>query len=305
MRLMWRAVFALFVAACFAPDPTTGAPCAVGVPEDERCPSGLVCVKHDGVETCETTDDGEPGDRDNDTIVDAADNCPDVANTDQADEDSDRVGDVCDPCPPFAGVDDADGDGVGDACDPNPNTAGDKLIAFTGFAGAIASPWTTSGTFVAAAGEGIAMANDSASAIASMPSPSGTRVEIRTQARLVTIIATAPNLGAVNVVERFLPADDRGVACQLSALADGDQQQLRIFDLDKKVVVDTAAHPVMEGSEIELRLRRTGTQYNCRTTSPVLELAGTVAFSPQAPRIGVRVRGATATFHWVMVVTSP
>jgi hypothetical protein len=304
---MLRASIALFVAGCFAPDPTTGAPCASGISEEERCPSGQVCVAHDGVETCETMDiDENPvGDRDKDMIIDAVDNCPDVANKDQADEDLDRAGDVCDPCPPFQGTEDADQDGVGDACDPNPTTAGDKLVSFTGFNGALASPWTTSGMFIVAGGEGLATANDTTSAIASMPSPTATRVEVRTQARVVSITAAAGNLGAINIVERFLPADDRGIACQLSSLANGDQQQLRIFDLDKKLVIDTAAHPLPANAQIDLRLRRTNDAYSCRATNPVLELAGTATFAPQGARIGVRVRGATAIFHWVMVVTSP
>jgi len=36
------------------------------------------------------------GDRDGDSILDAADNCPDAANKDQADKDKDEIGDVCD-----------------------------------------------------------------------------------------------------------------------------------------------------------------------------------------------------------------
>lgn len=304
---MWRFAIALVLGGCFAPDPTVGAPCASG-PDGERCPDGLACIAHDGVETCEAGDIDEPlpnTDTDKDAIVDILDNCPTIANIDQADEDRDGVGDVCDPCPPFDGVEDVDHDGVGDACDPNPTTPGDKLVSFIGFATTLASPWTASGMFIVAGGEGIATGSDTASAIASMPAPSEPRVEIRTQATLVSITAAATNLGAVNVVDRFVPADDRGVACQLSSLANGEQQQLRIFDLDKKVVVDTAAHPAAVGSELDLRLRRNGTTYNCRATSPALELAGSVTFAPNNPRVGIRVRGATAVFHWVMVIASP
>jgi hypothetical protein len=58
-------------------------------------------------------------DRDNDTIVDGADNCPDDANEDQVDGDDDEAGDVCDNCPTVANEDqaDADDDGRGDACE--------------------------------------------------------------------------------------------------------------------------------------------------------------------------------------------
>ena len=78
-------------------------------------------------------------DRDNDTVLNAADNCPDIANTDQADLDHDGVGDVCDPdvdgdavqngsdnCPTTPNSDqlNTDGDSVGDACDPDKDNDG-------------------------------------------------------------------------------------------------------------------------------------------------------------------------------------
>jgi hypothetical protein len=303
---MLRVVAALALAGCFAPDPTVGAPCAVGVPESKRCPDGQFCVQHDGVETCETDDISDtPTDRDGDLILDGLDNCPDLANSDQSDEDLDRTGDACDPCPPFIGTDDTDGDKVGDACDPNPNTPGDRIVAFAGFSAPLPNTWTLTGQFIAAGGEGLATADDNASALATFASPTTGRVEVRAAGRLVSITAQASNLGAVNVVERFVPSTDRGIACQLATLANGDQQQLRIFDLDKAQIVNNAPHVITVGSEIDLRLRRSADQYNCRATNPVLEIAGTASFVPQAPRAGVRVRGAVAIFHWVMIVSSP
>lgn len=59
-------------------------------------------------------------DRDDDGVVDGADNCPDVANGDQADGDADELGDACDDC---VGAGDADGDGLGDGCDNCPEVA--------------------------------------------------------------------------------------------------------------------------------------------------------------------------------------
>jgi hypothetical protein len=305
---MLRTVAALaLMAGCFAPDPTVGAPCAVGVADDLRCPSGQMCVAHDGVETCEIDDIIDPPelDRDGDLIDDRVDNCPDIANFDQADEDLDLAGDLCDPCPPFQGIEDADDDGVGDACDPNPSTPGDTLVAFTGFAGTLPDTWQITGQFLATAGEGLAMASETSSTTATFAAPASRRIEIRATGQLLAITANEDALASINLVDKYLPTTDKGIACQLSTLEDGRQQQLRIFDLDKSIIVDTAAHPIGTGTELDLRLRRTDNQYLCRATSPVLELGGSAIFAPAQPRIGVRVRGAAAMFHWVMIVASP
>jgi hypothetical protein len=261
-----------------------------------------VCVVRAGVEVCELMEDV---DSDGDGVPDVEDNCPEVSNPGQADEDGDGVGDVCDPCPPFEGVDDADGDGVGDACDPNPTTPGDRWIAFLGFAEMPSETWTYVGSLSVEGGEGIATAADGESMLLWTPSSSGNRVEVRAMATLTGIRATGSNLGSVSLVERLEEGTEDSIACQLSRLANGEQQQLRIYDLAASRIIDNAAHVFEVGSEIDLRLRRTGNLYNCRATSPVLELAGTAEHAPTRPQIGLRVRGASASFHWVMIVESP
>lgn len=301
---MLRVMISLPLVGCFAPAPATGLPCADEAP---RCPDGLVCVQQPtGIETCEEDGGGPPviGDRDGDGIVDQVDNCPDDRNVEQADEDVDGKGDVCDACPPFASDGDEDSDGVGDACDPNPGTPGDVLVSFNGFSAPV-DGWITNANFMSLAGEGLAMADDMELAVATMPSPNSSRVEVRAQAQLFMLNAKAPNLGALSIVDEYSPMTDEGVACQLSALANGDQQQLRIFNLETKVVVDTAPHTFAVGGELDLRLRRSEATYSCRATAPALELAADVSVTSQAPRLGLRVVGATAIVHWVMVVSSP
>jgi len=297
-------------AGCFAPDPQAGVPCSA----DQTCPDGQFCVAHDGVQTCELDPDAFPPppppppaerDSDGDGVIDDIDNCPELANPDQADEERDRVGDACDPCPIADDNADADADGLGDACDPNPTTPGDTLVSFAGFADGLPPGWTASGLFNAGGGEGVAMAGDTASALVTFPSPASERVEIRAAATAVAITANGQNLGAVNVVEQLAPGTDKAVACQLSRLSDGSQQQLRIFNTSTSEIVNTGGHPFGVPGELELRLRRNGTQYLCHATSPALELGGTAALAPQDPRIGLRVRGAIATYHWVMIVASP
>jgi hypothetical protein len=306
----------VMLAGCFSPSAPTGAACAApGV--TERCPAGLLCVAHDGVETCELTGADAGGadatdaadadaDRDHDGLRDTIDNCPDIANAKQADEDADQVGDVCDPCPPLQDNEDNDGDGVGDACDPNPATPGDKLVAFVGFTDVLPPAWTTSGTFMLNNGDGVLIAGDSASSLLTMASPPAARIEVRAALVVELITASGLNLGSVNLIDRLQPNTDNSVACQLAGLANGTQEQLRLFDANAAMVIVDAPHAFAPGEATELRLRRNATSYACRVSGlAATEVAGTAAFSPASPRIGLRVRGAGARFRWLMLVTSP
>jgi hypothetical protein len=245
------------------------------------------------------------GDRDHDGIVDSLDNCADVANQIQADEDGDGLGDVCDPCPPFVDNEDSDGDGLGDACDPNPTVAGDTLLVFEGFQETLSASWTVSGTFTVAGGDGVLSAADAATSLLTMPSPVGARVEIRAAFVIHTITATGLNLGAIGIIDRLQPSTDKSVTCQLAGLAAGTQESLRIFDTSASANVATESYGFAPGDAKELRFHRDGTAYACSVVSPAAHVNGTATFAPASPQIGMRVHGAVARWHWVMLVTSP
>jgi hypothetical protein len=130
-------------------------------------------------------------------------------------------------------------------------------------------------------------------------------VEIRGAFVIDSITATGLNLGAIAVIERMQPGSDNSVTCQLAGLAGGTQESVRIFDTSQSANVASAAYSFAAGDAKELRLGRDGTSYACSVTSPNAHLAGAAAFAPASPRIGLRVRGAVARWHWVMIVTSP
>ena len=294
----------VFLAACFDPSPPGGSPCGEG----DVCPDGLVCT---ATKVCAISDVDagilDPNaDTDGDGERDGDDNCPTVANADQADEDADGHGDVCDPCPPFEGDSDPDGDGVAGVCDPHPTTPGDRIVRFEGFVTPLdMDVWRTSGSLVLTDGSAVATAAADKTVLLTMPSPATMRVEVRTAATVQNVTATGANLGAINLVERAAATGDTSVACQATGLLDRSEEQLRIYDLDAGTIVNTAAHPFGANYSTEMRLRRDGNAYLCRATNPVLELAGSSAYSPASPRIGLRARAVNATFQWLMVVSSP
>jgi hypothetical protein len=315
---MRPALAIIWLGGCFSPSPPVGAPCAPAG-AGERCPSGQQCIGNAGAETCQAAgfaaDSGvstdasptvdAPGDRDHDGILDSRDNCPDVPNPSQVDEDSDGLGDVCDPCPPFPDNRDSDGDGLGDACDPNPAAAGDKLVAFEGFHDALSGSWTVMGTFTTSNGDGILSAADAATSLLTRPSPNAARVQIRAAFVVDSITATGLNLGAIAVLDRLQPNTDKSVTCQLAGLAAGADQALRIFDTATSASVASASYPFTAGDAKELRLERDGTSYACSIASPTTTLTGSALFAPASPQIGLRVHGAVARWHWVMLVSSP
>lgn len=303
---------AALAGGCFAPEPPAGVVCGP-VGDAARCPSGQACVASGGVERCIATDGpdagGGGGDGDGDGVADGSDNCPTAANPDQNNEDGDALGDACDPCPAYDANGDGDGDGVGEGCDPHPSTPGDRLVAFAGFGGAaLPAGWTASvPAAVTVTGGGMTVRAAAEQAVTvTFASPAGApRIAVTAEVALGQLTATEDILGAMAVVDQVEPGQDRGVACQLSGLADGSQRELRVFNTATATIINNAAHAFEPAVPYLFEMARAGSSYTCKANNPSLVLAGTTAQAPANARTGVRVRGAHASYRWVMIVSSP
>jgi hypothetical protein len=303
------------LAACFSPQPNAGLPCAPAGSEP-RCPSGLVCVDSGGGETCEldavaggdaaTADarppdaipvDGSPTlDSDGDGVVDAIDNCPQQPNPPQYDEDGDNLGDLCDPCPVDVDNADPDGDEVGGPCDPDPSTPGNAIAAFADF-NEMPAGWTAVGGVTFDSGDAM-FVSGATEVVLHTPMPNAARVVIAARA---TPTAFGAMLGGVGVVQQRHPSTDDAIACQLV----NAPSALRIYDLSTATTVSEAAHPVVVDQSYLLVSARDGITYSCYASDPDTELVDDATYAPASPRIGVRVRNASARFHWAIVLTRP
>nr|HEX4314871.1 thrombospondin type 3 repeat-containing protein [Kofleriaceae bacterium] len=305
------------IAACYAPKAPLDQPCS-GLGE---CPDGQICVANACVapgsqladaplgaadaprEADALVIDAPPVDSDGDGIPDDRDNCPHVANPDQADEDADGLGDVCDPCPPFAGSADSDGDGLPDACDPNPSVAGDKIVEFDGFGSGLPAGWQATGAWTATGGDAVVTSGSavvSTLVLAESKLGSGP-LTVSGHVTIDAIFGTASNRSAGLIAD--WDGSSRGIVCEL-ALNSSDNGLVALLDSQTSVGNSRAA-TIVVGAASDLAETESGTAYACASSLAPPALTATQTFAPTGPQIGLRSRGMSAHFAWLMVVASP
>jgi hypothetical protein len=242
------------------------------------------------------------GDGDGDSILDAVDNCPATPNPMQFNEDLDRFGDVCDPCPADGDDNppDADGDGVGDACDPRPTTAGDRIVIFEGFHAGMPSGWDVAGAWT--------ITNDAAGVDAPMATVAWlTTPFAASAAETVTAsvaVGTAPHTGTTGVTNMHQAGADSGTYCSLyvyNGFVPSPGLALALFDASNYAVT---AYEMTVGSTYRISLRRENNSYACAATTTGANASTSRNFNLSAVGAGLRVAGAAARFHWLMIVTN-
>ncbi len=240
-------------------------------------------------------------DSDGDGVLALDDNCPAMPNPDQNDEDGDGLGDPCDPCPPHADNTDTDQDGVGDACDPRPMMSGDTIAHFAGFA-TLPTDLVLDGTWALAGGKlsvtGSIDELTAATWISTSPS--------ETVSTVVRIDAMFGNNNArpVGVIHEYAKATRDGTTCVFGI----NPSNLEVYAIaDNRttaglVLVGTMASV---GTTSEFSSTRTGSMYRCDATRLTTPMMATNNLSSTPNRVGLHARSASATYDWVMVVSSP
>jgi hypothetical protein len=297
----------LGLAACFDPAPPLGAPC-VG---PSSCPDGQTCAG--GFCLAGGASDAGPDDvpvtpvmdRDGDLVADQGDNCPDAQNADQGDEDTDQLGDVCDPCPIDPDNVDPDGDGVAGSCDPHPATAGDKLVAFTGFHRGVPADWQLDGT-----------ATQDGDSMALMPAVGNhtsiiAPIEVATSGTATIGVVVDAEVGtrggSMTLAMPYDPSEDQGIFCELDVPPNGSNY-MSLWDSIQQVERGSNDFAWSFGTAYRLALTRTNkTGYVCTASAGATTRTASSTVSTMLPqaKVSAGAYGTTAHVAWMLVVTSP
>jgi hypothetical protein len=256
-----------------------------------------------------------PGDRatdtDGDGLADERDNCSTVVNVNQRDEDGDQRGNVCDDCPHVEDPEqaDTDGDGVGDVCDPGGTRH--AIVAFEGFDDPAPAAWLAVPESAWTTGDGSLRASLPTDKVGSFTimAPEGKRLRVSTR---FTVEAVNPPDGVdnrnVGIANQYDPASNLGTAC-LAVLEFPDSHTLWLLNLAPVVTLarmmfgDFAVGSTYELTTDEISLAG-GLGVRCTSTfaGTTLSLESVPDDTATGQRVGLRVRGSSARFDYVVVI---
>lgn len=240
------------------------------------------------------------GDDDPDADGVILDNCPLVWNPNQEDEDRDGLGDLCDACPPFVDNADPDNDKVGGPCDPNPTIPGDAIAHFAGF-GDMPADLELVGSWSVANGK-LSVVGSQDELTGATWTISGSRESVFTRVTIDEMFGT-DRARPVGVVHRFNAPTSDGTTC-VFGINPSDLQVCALANNRTTSAIVLRQTPVAVGDTATFISHRDANQYTCFCEPHPEPLVGNNMLATPN-RVGLHARSASASFDWVLVVTSP
>jgi hypothetical protein len=304
VRVLAILCVALVATGCFSPG---FADCKVTCASGNGCPDGFSCISglcRIGGRTGDCVSSADDAGNDGSGSGDADDGGPAVD-----DEDGDGILDADDLCPISANNTDTDGDGVGDACEPIAS-GNDKILRFENFNGAtfpadaiVLGNWTISG----GKAHIVSAANTASSVTFPITSALNVRETIFARVTVDGLFSTPSDPTGAGIVTRASTNGSEGIQCGLGRDAVSGTDHLLLVKVAAGADTRVNSNPSIAtpGTSTILQITRNPTN----DTFACNQSGSTTAQIPPSPVPtgalgGIRTRSMSASFDWVMIISS-
>ncbi|MBK7539157.1 MAG: hypothetical protein IPI49_28085 [Myxococcales bacterium] len=306
--LLLSSLAALAALAACESDPEPGGPCRT----DMTCGGSLVCNFQATSPTCLAPEKDEDGDG----LKNEDDFCPNTNEASNNDEDGDGQGDACDLCPieTFrASVKDTDGDKLVGTCDPAPTEPGDKIVFFEAFdKPAALSAWTLDTPANLSVSNGalrvtVTGAGPSAEAKHDLPTTATTLAAFAAYRVVDAAPSGVSNASRQVNVALYDPAPNTGSGSVLCGPVSADGGAGRLTVTTTQGQSSSALVSSFTVNEpYRLLVQQEGSSARCvQIRGDLTTVATTNLEGALRPGVSLSVRGVSASYDYVLVISSP
>lgn len=296
---------ALVATGCYSP---SWGDCNVTCASGNGCPDGFEClggVCRLGGRTGACLAPGDDAGGDGMSGGDATD-----ADFGVADEDADGILDADDICPISANNEDTDGDGVGNACEPLASGT-DTIVRFEGFHGTsfptdavVLGNWTVSG----GKARNVSNENAASSVTFTITSPLSVRETVIARVTVDEQFSTPSDPTGAGVVTRSNTSGGEGIQCGIGRDAVSGTDHLLLVKIaaaaDGRMNSNASFASPGTSAVVQITRNPTNDVFACNQngTSTVNGIPASPV--PTEPLGGIRTRSMSASFDWVMIIST-
>jgi hypothetical protein len=303
VRVLAILCVALVATGCFSPGFVD---CKVTCSSGNGCPDGYDCIAGVCRAGGMTGMCMSPPDDDGGTDGSAADDSGPTVN----DEDGDGMLDDVDPCPISANNTDTDGDTVGDVCEPLAGNV-DKIIRFEGFSQTtFPSDATKIGNWTISGGKAHIVSGQNIASSLTFPitSPIGIRETVIARVTVDGLFSTPSDPTGAGVVTRASIDGGAGIQCAIGRDAASGTDHFLLVKVasaaDARMTSNASIATPGTSAVLEITRNPSNDVFSCiqNGTSSIAQIPG--APVPTGSLGGIRTRSMSATFDWVMILSS-